>query len=229
MNDLGFLQIEGTIGETFNDSYKVGNQIPKEYAFDPVDERVNIYSTYSDNLYNQFIEEGLKIFQKYNKDGKCNSKNKKLLFHTKTCEKIGKIEYQHGGYKYKENNEWNINECESYYCDMGYYYNYHEKKCVKDCVYNKTSKGLFIYDKETNKEIDIQKDLEYTFYLRNYPYDYYFAFEASENYINDYARIFFEESGEDVIIETDKNAKSDYKIKIKAINRNINPDLEFLI
>lgn len=80
-----------------------------------------------------------------------------------------------------------------------------KKKCVKDCVYNKTSKGLFIYDKETNKDIDIQKDLEYTFYLRNYPYDYYFAFEASENCINDYARIFFEESGEDVIIETDKN------------------------
>ena len=72
MNDLGFLLIYVTIGETFNDSYKVGNQIPKEYAFDPVDERVNIYSVYSDNLLNKFIDEGLKIFQKYNKDGKCN-------------------------------------------------------------------------------------------------------------------------------------------------------------
>jgi hypothetical protein len=158
LNDLGFLLIYVTIGETFNDSYKVGNQIPKEYAFDPVDERVNIYSVYSDNLLNKFIDEGLKIFQKYNKDGKCNSKNKKLLFHTKMCEKIGKIEYEHGGYKCKENNEWNINECESHYCDIGYYYNYHEKKCIKDYVYNKTSKGLYVYDKDTNKEIDIKKD-----------------------------------------------------------------------
>ena len=61
-------------------------------------------------------------------------------------------------YKCKENNEWNINECESHYCDIGYYYNYHEKKCIKDYVYNKTSKGLYVYDKDTNKEIDIKKD-----------------------------------------------------------------------
>ena len=65
--DLGFFINGVTISETFDDSYQTGSSIPLEYQLDAVDERVDIYSKYSDDLYNTFIEEGLKIHEKYKK------------------------------------------------------------------------------------------------------------------------------------------------------------------
>ena len=225
LTDLGFSIGGVTIGETFNDSYK-NNTIPREYALDPVDERVNIYSDYSDTLYEKFIEEGLKIFEKYK--NQCNSKNKRLLLHDEIkCKDIIGREFEHGGYKCKENNEWDKDNCEGYYCDIGYYFSQSEKKCIKDCVYNKTTKGIFIYDKETNKEFEINNNLTYYFYIRNYPYQYYYLFNASENYMKNHPKIFFSESDKDIIIENEKSTEN-YKIKINAINPEINPNLDIL-
>ena len=59
--DLGFYVGQVTVGESFDDSVNDINPIPREYAFDPVDYRVNIYSSYSDDIYMDFIEEGKKF------------------------------------------------------------------------------------------------------------------------------------------------------------------------
>ena len=56
--NLGFGVIGITIGEFYQD---LANKIPMEYAIHPVDDRVNIYSEYSDDIYDKFIEEGKNV------------------------------------------------------------------------------------------------------------------------------------------------------------------------
>jgi len=126
--NLGILVAQVTMGESFDDSVYDSNPIPREYAFDPIDYRVNIYSSYSDDLYMKFIEEGKKIHAKFNKENYCNSKNSKLLLHSDTCKIEGK-RHAHGGYKCNpDNNKWDTNNCQPYYCDIGYYFNQKNKR-----------------------------------------------------------------------------------------------------
>ena len=115
--------------EKFNDFYQKGNPIPKEYELNPVDYRVEIYSKYSDELYEQFIKEGLNIHKKFNEDGFCNSNNTRLNFHdNNNCYNIVGKEHAHGGYRCGTYNKWNKNKCVAYYCDIGYYYDFFQKK-----------------------------------------------------------------------------------------------------
>ena len=72
-----------------------------EYVLNPVDFRVDIYSDYSDNIYDQFIQEGLSIHKKLNEENKCNSKNSKLLLHDDKCKESSG---SGGGYKCKNDN-----------------------------------------------------------------------------------------------------------------------------
>lgn len=133
LKQLGF-EIEGiSASETFGDNYKEKNAIPLEYDFDPVDERVDIYNEYSDEIYQNFIDKGKEIFKKYNQDKKCNKKNKKLLLDPndgKTCYKFDNDEHAHGGYICNDDGTWS-DICVPYYCDFGYLFNTHIKKCVK--------------------------------------------------------------------------------------------------
>ena len=85
LEKFGFNILKVTTGETFDDSVYGPNPIPREYAFDPVDYRVDIYSKYSDDNYKDFIEYGKKIHEEFNKKNYCNPKNEKLLFHTDNC------------------------------------------------------------------------------------------------------------------------------------------------
>ena len=62
----------------------------------PVDYRVDIYSSYSDDVYDEFIEKGKEIHKKFNEDNYCNSKNEKLLLHDEKCENFEDLEYDHG-------------------------------------------------------------------------------------------------------------------------------------
>ena len=48
LKQLGFFIVGISASESFSDNYKNKNAIPLEYDFDPVDERVDIYSEYSD-------------------------------------------------------------------------------------------------------------------------------------------------------------------------------------
>ena len=90
---------------------------------DEVDERVDIYEPYTDDVYQLFINKEEPIFKKYNEEGSCNEKNKKLLLDPNNgvdCYIFDGDEFAHGGYLYGDNGEW-TNICKKYYCDIGYY------------------------------------------------------------------------------------------------------------
>ena len=68
--ELGFYVNSISASESFGDNYMEKNSIPLEYDFDPVDERVDIYNEYIDEIYQTFIDKGKEIFKKYNQDKK---------------------------------------------------------------------------------------------------------------------------------------------------------------
>ena len=52
------------------------------------------------------------------------------------CYKIDGDEFAHGGYECnKQTGTWS-NECRAYYCDIGYYFDTYQKKCIKDACAN---------------------------------------------------------------------------------------------
>ena len=125
-----------------NDKYNIslsmpGNQnffddlnlsLPLEYLVTPIDERVEIYQQYKDNIYELFIENAKNIINKYKK--KCNPKNKKLVFITNKCDGKFENKYTHGGYECGDNGFWS-DKCIPSYCDDEYIFNHHLKKCFK--------------------------------------------------------------------------------------------------
>ena len=134
LKKLGFVIGGISASESFGENYMEKNSIPLEYDFDPIDERVDIYNEYSDEIYQNFIDKGKEIFKKYNQDKKCNKKNKKLLYDNndgKTCYNFYNDEHAHGGYQCNDYGTWS-DICMPYYCDIGYYFNTYTKKCVKD-------------------------------------------------------------------------------------------------
>lgn len=100
---------------------------PLEYDISPVDEIVNIYEPLID--YDLFINESLKIIEKYKT--KCNPNNKKLIFITNECDgKLGNS-YTHGGYECGSDGVW-TKTCIASYCDEGYIFDHINKKCIID-------------------------------------------------------------------------------------------------
>ena len=107
---------------------------PLEYEVTPVDEKVDIFF---DKVYNYyfdasdldvFINESLRIFEKYKTQ--CNPNNKKLLLITDECDgKFG--EHAHGGYECGDDGFWTTN-CVASYCDIGYIYDFDKKKCFEN-------------------------------------------------------------------------------------------------
>lgn len=140
LKDCGFWLQGVSIYESFNYTYKEKNPTPREFIINPVDERVPIYEKYSDGIYDKFITEAKKIFKKYNTDRKCNPNNLDLLFDPNNGEECYKFEndiHAHGGYTCDpETKEWS-NICRPYYCDLGYYFDKSQNKCITDiCTEN---------------------------------------------------------------------------------------------
>jgi len=156
-----------TTQEVF-DEYKEENPIPREYTFNPVDFRVDIYSKYSDEIYSDFIKEGKNIFNKFKDGNYCNSKNEKFMMPDEKCRNLG--ENLHGGYKCKkEKDEWDKSKCIPYYCDIGYYFDKYQQKCIKECTYE--NQVLFLYENNYTNEFTIQKNEKYEIFTYN-PEDY---------------------------------------------------------
>ena len=212
--NLGIVVGQVTMAESFDDSVYDLNPIPREYAFDPVDYRVNIYSSYSDDLYMKFIEEGKKIHAKFNKENYCNSKNDKLLMHSDTCKIEGK-EHAHGGYKCNpDNNKWDTNNCQPYYCDIGYYFNQKTKECVKECSFNDT-KSYFIYE-DIEETYHIQKDQLTVFTFVNEKSNYYF-YNFTKDLFSGLPKIGFIGNGT-YKINKDNEANDNCELYIKKID-----------
>ena len=116
-------------GQEFYDfDFQKENPIPQEYISIPVDEHVDIYEDYSDDNYDKFINASKIIFEKYN--NQCNINNKRLLLEDDNCYNISN--HTHGGYPCGDDGYWNKNICQPFYCDLGYYYDTYQKKCIED-------------------------------------------------------------------------------------------------
>ena len=123
-----------TFRESFNYSYQAPNPIPREYQINPVDERVNIYQRYDDSLYDDFIAEAKRIFKQYNEDKLCNPDNSLLTYEPddNECYTFPDIPHAHGGYECDKVKKTWSQKCIPYYCDIGYYFDNYQNKCVKD-------------------------------------------------------------------------------------------------
>ena len=166
----GFRIVGITIGESYNFHQKdIKDQIPREYSLDPVDFRVNIYSDYSDEKYDLFIDEGLNIYKRINQNNECNSKNDKLLLHSDNCYTINGDTHAHGGYKCNKEGKWDMNDCQPYYCDYGYYFdqNKNQKKCIENCKFPNVE-SYFIYEGNFDKTFNIDLNKEYNFIFTLY-------------------------------------------------------------
>ena len=209
--------------EVFDDSYKDPSPIPREYTMIPVDERVDIYSSYSDEIYDQFIEKGKQIHKKFNEENYCNYNNKKLLLHDNEgiCEEQITDEHAHGGFKCGENNQWDKTSCQAYYCDIGYSFDQYTKKCVKDCTADWNAE--FIFDDEFSKSYDIPENGTLELFTYN-PNGIYYVFESSEDNIENLPRISFLKDLNDVFIKNGKNSNSEGGsiLKINSTKSDIN-------
>ena len=166
--------------EEFDDDYRSNKSIPREYLLDPVDEIVEIYEPYTDDKLDSFIKEAEIIFDKYNNKGQCNPNNTNLLFDTENCYNFSDEKVAHGGYTCGADGNWDDTNCKKYYCDIGYYYNKVEGKCIRDICANDPDEINIDLTGEYNQTITINKNnnKEYVFYIKNEEYIYFF--EASE-------------------------------------------------
>ena len=227
LNDLGFTIMGVTCGESYDDFYQKGNPIPREYNLDPVDYRVDIYSRYSDDIYEKFIKEGLEVHNLFNNGSYCNSKNDKLLLHDENCHIIKGDQYAHGGYKCnKETSKWDREKCEPYYCDIGYYYDHFNNKCMKECPFDENKKVFFIHEKDYNKTFQIEQNMTYRFIIL-YNDNYYYSFRTSEESIGNLPKFFFQKGYQNMYIYNN-NIKS-LSLTIKSELPNFNPDINIHI
>ena len=118
-----------SFGATYNDNYQNNTNFtnPREYMKEFIDERSNIFGYYTDERYDEFIDEGLKIIKKY--ETNCNPDNKNLLLYNDKCFD-GVNTY--GGFKCNVSNSKWSEECQYSYCEEGFYFDLYLKKCIKD-------------------------------------------------------------------------------------------------
>ena len=181
LKELGIIINGITFGETFDVDYNKSNPIPREYHLDPVDERVDIYESYSDDTYDIFIEKAKEIFKKYNEDGKCNPNNELLVFEDgDKCYNFTDDKYAHGGYIF-DGGKWSNSTCKKYYCDLGYYYDKYQDKCVSDMCNNDPNLIEIILDKEYNETIVLNEKNNYEYEFTINTSEYIYFFEANED------------------------------------------------
>ena len=156
LRQYGYVFTQISYGPTYKNQFIEGNlDYPEEFQVTPVDERVEIYSSYNDSLYQSFIDNAKNIFKKYNEEGKCNKDNKNLKMLDRKCDK--KFDsITHGGYECGDNGKWS-KKCKPFYCHKNYYFDYINKKCVKDVIAEKYS--LYYSNEDFEKDEKI-KDLE---------------------------------------------------------------------
>ena len=221
LEKLGFVVSIMTFIEVFDDSYQAEFRFPREYKMVPVDYRVDIYSFYSDDVYDEFIEKGKQIHRKFNEDNYCNFNNQKLLLHDERCYNIENMEHTHGGFQCGKNNQWDYNNCIPYYCDIGYSFDQYFKKCVKDCLVDWTT--YFIYEDNFTNSYNINKNEKYEFIILN-PNNSYYVFESSENSIYNFPKISFIKGYKHVIINNYKKSYNDIELNIHTVNIDIEID-----
>ena len=187
LEKLGYHVFGITYSESFDDSYRdtTKSPIPREYTIDLVDRRVPIYSQYSDDIYDLFIENARNIFNEFENENKCSKNNDKLVLDDKTCILE---DHKKGGHPCGTDGKWNLTDCKAYYCELGYYYDQFQKKCILDvCTNRPNEKDIYTNDIANNetKEYNIKNDEELVFHLENDSF-YYFIEGNGENIFSTY-------------------------------------------
>ena len=198
-----------TFSESFDESWQTENPIPRDYTVKLVDRRIPIYGPYTDDLYESFISHAKTIFEEFNK--KCNKNNKKLVLEDENCQ-LGS--HQKGGHPCGDNEEWNLNECQAYYCDFGYYYDPYKKECLLDnCNQIENDTNFLVNETYINgKEFKVEPNKELIF---NFEDDnYYYFFEGTDNIISisDYKDFNLKKSVDFFMLEFSKLDLYDYQI-----------------
>ena len=106
---------------------KNNNDIPEEFTVNYIDERINLYNAYDDSLYDEFINEAKKIFNKYKTQ--CNVNNKYMKLLNEECKFDDK--HLHGGNTCGSDGKWS-KTCEPFYCDEDYYFDSNSKVCISN-------------------------------------------------------------------------------------------------
>lgn len=220
--NLGFGVIGIMIGEFYQD---LANKIPMEYAIHPVDDRVDIYSEYSDDIYDKFIEEGKNVHKKFNnidinnEKENCNSKNNKLFLYDNSCLNIETN--THGGHKCI-NNKWDMSQCVPSFCDIGFFFNQSSQMCEEECRFD-LIKSYFIFEDNYDNTFILKKDIYYQFALTLPKRHYIYFYQCSENLINDYPRVGFIK--EYLYVNELRKANKDFNLRIKGFEPSIDYEI----
>ena len=155
LNEKGIVYRSISAGETYRLSdveNGVKPLVPREFLFDAPDERVAIYSAYSDDKYDIFMDAAKSVLEKYKTE--CNPDNLGLHMRNSECdEKINKT-HMHGGYVCGADGKWST-KCEGYYCDDGYYFDTKTKECVVDLFYSLGDSSLSSMDSSSSMTISL--------------------------------------------------------------------------
>ena len=157
------------------------NDYPMAFKVNKVDERTKIYHTYEDIYYDEFIEEAKEIFDKYNNKSECNSENMNLVLEDENCTFEDGDIYAHGGYPCGNDGKWNKTKCKKSYCDIGYYYDRNEDKCLIDYCTNDPDTIEITLNGKYDKTIIINKENNTKYILKIDTEEYLYFFQSNES------------------------------------------------
>ena len=134
---------------------------PLEYQINPIDERVQLFNSFDDTNYQEFVDKAFEIFKKY--ETRCNPNNKKLLYITDNCK--FQDAHMHGGYLCNSDGTWS-KTCTASYCDNGYYFDRINKQCIENaCITNKDEDNKDEKKDEKNKLFLILARVSFVIFL----------------------------------------------------------------
>ena len=164
-----------TYTEKFDPNDKSSPKVPMEFKIYSVDEISDIHIKYEDDIYDRFIEEAKRIFNKYNdlENGKCNPDNKFLFYETEDCDKKLTINKAHGGYLCGSDGKWNTSNCIDAYCEQGFILNDDRTECIRDPCQDIELVEVPV-NSTNNIEYVIEPKKAYIFTIEKENYSYYF-------------------------------------------------------
>jgi len=140
--------------------------IPLEYEVTPVDEKIDIYEIFDDSNYELFVNESLKLLNKYK--GECNPNNQKLILFKNECDESFGNKYTHGGYQCGGNGKW-VEKCVASYCDIGYIFDYNKQQCIIDVCSERENKENEHENENNDQSQNKNEENSNTFYYIFYP------------------------------------------------------------
>ena len=221
LESLGYHVYGVTYSESFDESYKKQNPIPREYTVELVDKRVDIYGPYTDELYSTFISKAKNIFEEF--ENKCNKDNKKLFLNDDNCKLK---EHQKGGHPCKNDGTWDKDNCKAYYCDLGYYYDSIKDECLVDvCTNIENETDIYVDISKFNEttEFIVEPNNELVFHLQNDNYYYFFESNVENLFMIFNDKQINRNSINLGLIDFKKENIFDYEVNVnyyKSINQN---------